>query len=70
MLTNGLVELLKERLEKYPKDEKMKDFINCILEIDEKPEINNHKHTHAIIESLEEDEYYNPCVIVRIYLKS
>ena len=69
MITNEFVELLKERLEKYPQDEKMNDFINCILEIDRNPQINNHKHTYATIESLEEDQYYNPCVVVRIYLK-
>lgn len=67
MYINRLLKILEEKLEDYP--DSKKDFINCILEIDKKPQINNHKHTYAVIESIEEDRFYNPCAVIKIYFK-
>lgn len=70
MINKGLRKILEERLEQYPEEAKeVKDFIRCILEIDENPQINNHKYTHANVESIEEDEYHNVCAVIKIYMK-
>ena len=63
--------ILEEAIEKYKNKDKYKvDFLKCLLEISETNNINGHKHAYAVFESLEEDEYYNPCAVIRIYLKS
>lgn len=63
--------MLEEAIEKYKnKDERKVDYLKCLLEISKTNNINEHKHTYAILESLEEDAYHNPCAVIRIYLKS
>ena len=61
--------MLEEVIEHYKnKDECKTDFLKCLLEISKTNNINGHKYVYAIVESLEEDKYYNPCAVVRIYL--
>lgn len=62
--------ILEEAIKKYKnKDECKVDYLKCLLEISKTNNINGHKHAYAIFEDLEEDQYHNPCAVVRIYLK-
>lgn len=63
--------MLEEAIEHYKNKDKCKtDFLKCLLEISKTNNINGHKYVYAILESLEEDKYCNPCATVKIYLKS
>ena len=63
--------MLEEAIEHYKNKNKCKtDFLKCLLEISKTNNINGHKYVYAILESLEEDKYCNPCATVKIYLKS
>ena len=69
MPVTEIEKMLEEAIEHYKnKDECKIDFLECLLEISKTNNINKHKHVYAILESLEEDEYHNPCAVVRIYL--
>ena len=70
MPVTEMEKILEEAIEYYKnKDECKTDFLKCLLEISKTNNINGHKHVYAILESLEEDGYHNPCAVVRIYLK-
>lgn len=71
MSITEIEKMLEEAIEHYKNKDKYKaDFLKCLFEISKTNNINGHKHVYAILESLEEDEYYNPCATVKIYLKS